>query len=125
MTSEQTNITHDSNACELAGMVIEHRDCKAPTKRRHMRLEFKAEVDTTPQMIAQLWWAMDDDAQAKFFCAVAALSEAEGGVDTQGYYIGSHLATCKCATQEGRDLIDAIYAQMHSTDQPHGEAHQA
>ncbi len=78
-------------------------------------------VEVTPRLLAELWWAMDDDGQARFFCHVASF--AEGRLADQGYYIGSHLATCACSTQEGRDLIDEIHRQMHADEQPHAEAH--
>lgn len=70
------------------------------------------------QSLADRFAAMDDDAQAQFFCKVAAImdrwpkDQGSHGRDGQCWYIGRHLATCECSTEAGRELIRMIHDSM-------------
>ena len=80
--------------------------------------------DVEIQSLAERFAAMDDDAQAQFFCKVAAIMDrwprAQGshGRDGQCWYIGRHLATCECSTEEGREFIRMIHHAMESQSGP-------
>lgn len=63
--------------------------------------------------LAQAFTNMNDDQQAQFFVEVAKIMKtwtSSGGMSQQAYYIGRHLATCKCSTEDSRELIRMIYA---------------
>lgn len=68
------------------------------------------EVDVTPEMLG-LWFAnLDDDAQARFFVAAAEAAKGWGpGWLEQFNAAGTHLRTCKCATEDARELVREIF----------------
>ena len=67
--------------------------------------------------LAEAFCRMDDDRQAKFFVECARIMDAWPvetlGRDGQAWYIGRHLATCECATESGRNLLNTIHSAMH------------
>jgi hypothetical protein len=73
--------------------------------------------------LAERFCQMDDDAQAQFFCKVAAIMDRwptgpglSHGRSGQCYYIGRHLATCTCSTEAGRELVREIAGAMGYDD---------
>lgn len=69
-----------------------------------------SEQDTVVRRIAKEFSQLDDDHQAKFFSAIAAIMQAwgEGKADQQLYYIARHMKTCQCATPEGREFVQTL-----------------
>lgn len=66
--------------------------------------------DAMIRQLAESFCDMDDDQQAKFFVEVARIMNAWGGAKlyTQAYYIGRHLRTCACSTDDARELVRLI-----------------
>jgi len=74
-----------------------------------LTIRVTVDVDYLAEQVA----ALSDDAQAQLLCKVAArLTGTPNGIEMQGFYIGRHLATCECSTDEGRDLVRAIVASL-------------
>lgn len=76
--------------------------------------------DSAVQPLAVEFCKLDDDQQAKFFVEVARIMDVwgPGKRDTQAWYIGRHLATCHCATEEGREFVRMI--ALHLAAPPEG-----
>lgn len=77
------------------------------------KLTKSIEVELTPQDIAAAFCQMDDDEQSQFFVHVAAIMTGWCEENPAAFYfqtnaIGSHLRTCKCSTEEARDLVRLI-----------------
>ena len=76
--------------------------------------------DRDVRSLAEQFAAMDDDAQSKFFCEVAAIMDgwpvAQGshGRSGQTWFIGRHLATCECSTESGRDFVREVCRAMEN-----------
>ncbi len=71
--------------------------------------------DAAIREIAKTFSRMNDDQQARFFNEVAAIMKdwpTDGGMASQAYYIGRHLRTCECSTDEARIFIHDIYTAM-------------
>jgi hypothetical protein len=64
-------------------------------------------IDVSIHELAKAFSEFDDDAQARFFCAVAAeFSKFDGGTGAgQTVAIAGHLNTCSCSTKAGRQWI--------------------
>lgn len=71
--------------------------------------------------LAHVFCQWDDDAQAKFFVAVADIMEAwgPGKLDGQAWYIGGHLRNCKCSTEAARELIRSLAHGLEKSE--HGK----
>lgn len=79
------------------------------------RIKVTTEIDLTIDAAAEWFAALDDDQQAKFFVAVA--EKAKGWprpADFQWSAVGAHLRTCKCSTEEARNLIQCIAEGMEN-----------
>lgn len=74
------------------------------------RVSFQVTADLDVGLLAEQFAALTDDAQAQFLCMAARQLGAAAG--TQAHYIGRHLRTCDCSTEEGRDFVRAIVASM-------------
>lgn len=71
--------------------------------------------EASVELAARLFCELDDDAQATFFCRVAAIAEAEfqgGGPEGQWWRVGNHLRDCRCSTEEGRQVVRTIAEAM-------------
>ena len=70
--------------------------------------------DSAVRPLAVQFCKMNDDQQAQFFVECARIMDAwgVGKRDAQAWYIGRHLATCQCATEEGRELVRMIAATI-------------
>lgn len=66
--------------------------------------------DSAVRPLAVEFCKMNDDQQAQFFCEAARIMDSWGAGkrDTQAWYIGRHLATCACATEEGREFLRMV-----------------
>lgn len=73
-------------------------------------------VELSLDIVADWFCELSDDQQAEFFIAVAERGkkwtcDSKGfclGANHQWWLIGRHLATCKCATEEARDMVCTI-----------------
>ena len=70
-------------------------------------------TDRDVSALAEGFCRLDDDHQSKFFVFVARImGQWDNGVglkrDSQAYYIGKHLQTCKCSTPEAREFLESI-----------------
>lgn len=76
-----------------------------------IRIETEVTLDID---VAAKWFAgLNDDEQARFFVAVAeAIAVPHQQAETQWIAIGNHLATCKCCTEEAREMIRSIVYGM-------------
>lgn len=89
------------------------------TKRAKFPITFDVEI--TPEMAAQAFADMNDDEQAQFFVNAARIAAEtyEGSPQSQWIRIGDHLATCKCSSDAGRELIRSIqYGMDHPMSKP-------
>lgn len=75
-----------------------------------MRDLVDAEPAAAVQPLAEMFCTLDDDEQAKFFVAVAAEMASWGFTKqcNQTYFIGRHLATCECSTEEARRFVISL-----------------
>jgi len=68
---------------------------------------------------AAAWFAgLTDDQQAQFLCKVAEIAEAwpAGSALSQWWNIGSHLRTCRCSTESGREMVRTMFEGLaHGT----------
>lgn len=66
--------------------------------------------DSAVRPLAVEFCKMNDDQQAQFFVEAARIMDSWGAGkrDSQAWYIGRHLATCQCSTEEGRELVRMI-----------------
>lgn len=87
---------------------------------------------TEAEALAEEFCKLDDDTQAKFFVHVARIMSTWDGFGSasaymQASFIGRHLATCECSTEEARELIRNIAAAMDTPVEqasvPHIETH--
>jgi hypothetical protein len=84
------------------------------------QLKQLAESLATPEALAESFCELDDDDQAKFFVAVAKLMSTwpqPAAAFQQAFFIGEHLRTCACSTEEARSFVRGVYNAMAS-EQP-------
>lgn len=76
----------------------------------------KQDIEIDLDTLAMLFANLDDDSQAQFFVKVAAyaLTHWEGSPDSQWWYVGRHLKTCECSTEDGREMVRTIARAMES-----------
>lgn len=77
-------------------------------------IKLTIEASLTAEQLAALYCKMDDDAQARFYCECARLMRewGAGKASMQNHYIGRHLATCECSTDDGRTMLREIVSAM-------------
>lgn len=81
-----------------------------------MQVEMKSTVNVTPELLAEMFCGMDDDAQCKFFVEVGRIaSESKFNFDQQWHFLGGHLRNCECSTQHARDFIAGLYHSMQTS----------
>ena len=67
------------------------------------RVTLSVEIEVDVAHLAKQFAELSDDAQAQFLCLAAkGMGEA---VEVQAMYIGRHLRTCDCSTEEGRAFV--------------------
>lgn len=77
-------------------------------------VEVTVKVRLTPEQLGAMFAEMNDDEQARVFVAAAAaaqlweLDKYSIGIDGQWQAIGCHLKSCKCSTEEARDMVRNI-----------------
>ena len=82
-----------------------------------MRIEMKSTVDVTPEMLAEIFCHMDDDAQCKFFVKVGEIAAASPfNFDQQWHYLGGHLRNCECSTEPARAFIRGLYEATQTSE---------
>ncbi len=76
------------------------------------KIEFKSttEVEVDMETLAQCFANMNDEDQAQFFIEVAKIAESWSAfrAESQWWYVGRHLATCRCSTDSARDMIRSL-----------------
>lgn len=85
------------------------------------RIRKQVEIDLSIEEGATWFADLDDDSQAQFFVNVARIAAEtyEGTPESQWIRIGDHLATCKCSSGEGREMIRSIhYGMEHPWSKP-------
>lgn len=77
-------------------------------------------IDLDLDTLAKAFAGLDDDSQARFFVKVAAIAAQtyKSPQETQWWYVGRHLRTCECSTEEGRDLIRSIHYALEFNEAP-------
>lgn len=80
------------------------------------------ESEERVRFLAREFCRISDDAQARFFVAVAAEMSSWGpqGMDGQAYYIGEHLVTCECSSEAGRQLVLSLAESVKSAQERAG-----
>lgn len=79
-------------------------------------IKVQVEVSLTIEQGAAWFADLNDDEQAQFLVNVARIAAEtyEGTPESQWIRIGDHLATCKCSSEAGRELIRSIaYGMEH------------
>src|ERR1700730_17711730 len=76
-------------------------------------VKVSAEISVTPQILAEAFCGMDDEAQAQVFIEVARIAkerwEPDGGnIGMQWAALCRHLRTCACSTEEAREMVATI-----------------
>lgn len=76
--------------------------------------------DSAVRPLAVEFCKMDDDQQAQFFVEAARIMDAwgAGARDRQAWFIGRHLATCACATEEARELVRMMAVTIDAREVP-------
>lgn len=78
-----------------------------------IRVATEVEITLTVEKIAEAFWDLDDDEQARVFVEVARLArESAGGGLNQAYAIGRHLLDCECSTSDARGFVQMIAMGM-------------
>lgn len=72
------------------------------------------EVDLNLDLLAKCFAELTDDEQAQFFVKVAAWAQEHypRPQETQWWYVGRHLSTCECSSDEGREMVRSIFSAM-------------
>jgi len=83
-----------------------------------IKVTTETDVDIDLDLLAKCFAHLDDDSQAQFFVKVAAIAakDYEAPPETQWWYVGRHLRTCECSTEDGREVIRSIYHAMEHKD---------
>lgn len=78
-------------------------------------------TDAEVEQIAERFARLDDDHQAKFFCAVARIAEGWQDRNPNGlgpwfhwHGVGRHLRDCECSTDPGREMVRLIASAMET-----------
>jgi hypothetical protein len=74
--------------------------------------EWELDID----MMAKCFAELDDESQADFFIKVAAYAKEhyKRAPENQWWYIGRHLRTCTCATEDAREMVRTLAAAVDS-----------
>lgn len=67
-------------------------------------------IASDPKTMAEVFTEWDDEQQAQFFIEAARIMTqwGAGKHEMQAYYIGGHLKTCSCSTDEAREFVQAV-----------------
>ena len=80
------------------------------------------DIELDIETAAKWFAALNDDDMAKFFCAVA--EKVKGwphpamSPQMMWAYVGEHLATCECSTEDGRNMLRDIVHFMEQRINP-------
>ena len=70
------------------------------------RISVTTEIDLNIETAAKWFASLDDDQMCRFLVAVAREAKSfNGGADNQWYYLGGHLRSCECSTDDAREMI--------------------
>ena len=81
-----------------------------------MKIEMTSIVDVTPEVLAKVFCALDDDQMCKFFVEVHRLASEVPTFDNQWYYLGGHLRNCECSNEGTREMLRNIVRYMETSD---------
>lgn len=75
------------------------------------------EIELGVDQAAAWFCGLDDDQMARFFVAVAAIAKAtyERDPDHQWYAVGGHLKSCKCSTEDAREMVRSLAHYMETS----------
>lgn len=75
------------------------------------------EIDLDIKTAAKWFAHLSDDEQCRFLVAVAEEAKAyPSNPDNQWYYLGGHLKSCSCSTEEAREMVRRwVYWIDHSS----------
>lgn len=69
-------------------------------------IKVTTEIDLDIDTAAKWFAGLDDDEMCRFLVAVAEEAKAyPGDPDNQWYYLGGHLNSCECATEDARGMV--------------------
>jgi hypothetical protein len=81
-----------------------------------MQIEMKSTVDITPELLAEVFCALDDDQMCKFFVEVHRRASESALFDNQWYYLGGHLRNCECSNEGTREMLRNIVHHMETSE---------
>jgi hypothetical protein len=82
-----------------------------------LKVQMQSTVDVTPELLAEIFCGMDDEAQCKFFVEVGKIAQASPfNFDQQWYFLGGHLRNCDCSTEPAREFIRGLARAMETSE---------
>lgn len=75
----------------------------------------RSKVNVTPELLAEIFCALDDDQMCKFFVEVHRIADSQPLFDNQWYYLGGHLRSCKCSNEGTREMLRNIVRHMETS----------
>ena len=65
------------------------------------------------ETVAKWFSGLSDEQQADFFIEVAKLAQAwPGHGNDQWWFVGRHLRTCSCSTDEAREMVRSLHSGL-------------
>jgi hypothetical protein len=85
-----------------------------------MKLSVDVDLKLTPETLAAAFCDMDDEQQAQFFIEAARIAETwtSSSRHMQWFYVGRHLKTCTCSTEDARAMVRDIASACMETETP-------
>lgn len=83
-------------------------------------MKLTVDATLTPDILAQAFCEMNDEAQAQFFIEVANIAatwKSEFGPGQQWFMVGRHLRDCGCSNEAARQVVTAIAEGIEGRDQ--------
>ena len=83
-------------------------------------MKLEVEIKLTPRQLAEAFCDLDDEQQADFFIEAARIAASwRDGAVMQWWYVGRHLRTCTCSTEEAREMVRELASALEF--EPKGE----
>jgi hypothetical protein len=80
-----------------------------------MKIEMTSIVDVTPEKLAEIFCALDDDQQCKFFVHIHAIASNLPHWDNELWYLAGHLRNCECSNDGTREMLRNLVANMETS----------
>lgn len=69
-------------------------------------IKVTTEIELDIETAAKWFAALDDDEMCRFLVAVAEEAKSyPSDPDNQWYYLGGHLKSCECSTEDAREMV--------------------